>query len=114
MSRLSGLRHLPTHLRVEQHEHEQAGQHLIRQDHSRELDVQEALTALARVRCDIVTIGQYLQATKNGEPVKRYVTPQEFEAFRSFGLSLGIPYVYAAPFVRSSYMADEVLNACRQ
>jgi lipoic acid synthetase len=57
---------------------------------------------------DVATIGQYLQPTRRNMPVKKYVTPAEFDAFRHHGLSLGFKMVFSGPLVRSSYMADMV------
>ncbi len=55
----------------------------------------------------IFSLGQYLQPTREHEPVHRYVTPAEFEEFKTFGLSIGFSYVESGPLVRSSYHADE-------
>ena len=64
--------------------------------------------------CEVATIGQYLQPTRRNLPVMRYIPPQEYEAWRSYGLDLGFRMVFAGPFVRSSYMADHVSEAaCR-
>lgn len=59
---------------------------------------------------DILTLGQYLQPTRNHWPVARYVTPEEFEELREFGLSLGFLEVASGPLVRSSYRADRVFK----
>lgn len=56
--------------------------------------------------CDILTIGQYLQPTRNHLPVDRFVTPDQFERFRAEGLSRGFRVVESGPLVRSSYHAD--------
>jgi lipoic acid synthetase len=57
--------------------------------------------------CDIVTVGQYLQPTKQHLPVERYWHPDEFQAFRDAGLELSFTHVEAGPLVRSSYHAGE-------
>jgi len=57
--------------------------------------------------CDIMTIGQYLQPTKNHLPVDRYVTPDEFEMFKEEGLKLGLMGIESSPLVRSSYHAEK-------
>lgn len=57
--------------------------------------------------CDIVTVGQYLQPTKQHLPVARYWHPDEFEAFRDAGRELGFTHVEAGPLVRSSYHAEK-------
>jgi lipoic acid synthetase len=57
--------------------------------------------------CDIMTIGQYLQPTKVHLPVDRYVTLEEFQFYKEYGLKLGFKAVESAPLVRSSYHADK-------
>ncbi len=57
--------------------------------------------------CDIVTIGQYLQPTKQHLPVARYYGPWEYQAFRDYGKELGFGHVEAGPLVRSSYHAEK-------
>ena len=57
--------------------------------------------------CDIMTIGQYLQPTKDHLPVERYVTPEEFKMYEIEGLKKGFKFVESAPLVRSSYHADK-------
>ncbi len=57
--------------------------------------------------CDIMTIGQYLQPTPNHLPVNRFVTPDTFAHFKSYGESIGFTHVESGPLVRSSYHADE-------
>ena len=57
--------------------------------------------------CQIFTVGQYLQPTRDHLPVERYVTPDEFSRYRAEGLRLGFEVVEAGPLVRSSYHADE-------
>jgi lipoic acid synthetase len=56
--------------------------------------------------CDILTIGQYLQPTRNHLPVDRWVTPAQFAAFKEAGLAAGFKVVESGPMVRSSYHAD--------
>lgn len=57
--------------------------------------------------CDIMTIGQYLQPTKEHLQVERYVTPEEFKLFETEGLKKGFRFVESSPLVRSSYHADK-------
>ena len=57
--------------------------------------------------CDIMTIGQYLQPTKQHLPVDRFVTPEEFRMFKEEGLKMGFKVVESSPLVRSSYHADQ-------
>jgi lipoic acid synthetase len=56
--------------------------------------------------CDILTIGQYLQPTRNHLPIDRWVTPDQFAAFKTEGLRRGFKVVESGPLVRSSYHAD--------
>jgi lipoic acid synthetase len=55
---------------------------------------------------DILTIGQYLQPTRNHLPIDRWVTPEQFNTFRDEGLRRGFKVVESGPLVRSSYHAD--------
>ena len=61
--------------------------------------------------CDILTIGQYLQPTKNHLPVDRFVTPEEFNMYKEEGLKIGFKIVESSPLVRSSYHADKHARA---
>ncbi len=56
---------------------------------------------------DILTIGQYLQPSKNHLPIERYYTPDEFEDFRTYGYEICFKWVESGPLVRSSYHAEE-------
>jgi len=56
---------------------------------------------------DMLTIGQYLQPTKYHAPVKRYVTPEEFNEYAELGKEMGFNSVASGPLVRSSYHADK-------
>ncbi len=71
-------------------------------------EVLGCLADLNAVGVEIVTIGQYLRPTARHQAVDRYVHPDEFDEYRAFGESLGIPTVFAGPLVRSSYHAAEV------
>lgn len=76
--------------------------------------VDEALTIMRDLRahgCDIVTVGQYLQPTKQHLPVARYWHPDEFQMFRDLGRDLGFTRVEAGPLVRSSYHAEQQTSA---
>ncbi len=61
---------------------------------------------LRKQKCDILTIGQYLQPTKNHLPVDRFVEPEEFKMYREEGLKMGFKAVESSPLARSSYHAD--------
>lgn len=68
--------------------------------------VKQVLRDLKDHDCDMITLGQYLQPSLNHLPVERYVHPDEFEALRIYGESLGFSHVASGPMVRSSYHAD--------
>jgi lipoic acid synthetase len=70
-------------------------------------EVIELMKDLVNHGCDILTIGQYLQPTKQHLTVDRFVTPEEFDMYKTEGLKLGFKIVESAPLVRSSYHADE-------
>ncbi|MEJ5350233.1 MAG: lipoyl synthase [Melioribacteraceae bacterium] len=70
-------------------------------------EVIELINDLYDSGCDILTIGQYLQPTKNHLPVHRYVTLDEFKFYKEYGLKLGFKAVESSPLVRSSYHADK-------
>ena len=59
---------------------------------------------------DVLTLGQYLQPTRHHHPIARYVTPEEFETYRQWGLERGFMEVVSGTFVRSSYRAERVLE----
>jgi len=62
---------------------------------------------LGRIGLDILTIGKYLQPTREHLTVKRYYTPEEFNTLRDEAKKRGIRYVQSGPLVRSSYRAEE-------
>lgn len=63
-----------------------------------------------RAQTDILTIGQYLQPTRNHLPIDRWVTPEQFEMYREEGLKRGFSVVESGPLVRSSYHADRQVD----
>jgi lipoyl synthase len=77
----------------------------------RDEEVRDLLERLAGAAVDIVTIGQYLRPSRENLPVVEYVAPDVFDRHREFGESLGFRHVFAGPFVRSSYRAEEALAA---
>ena len=74
-----------------------------------EAEVLQCMDELREAGVDILTFGQYLQPTANHYPIDRYVTPQEFEQYRTWGLEKGFLEVVSGVFVRSSYRAEQVL-----
>jgi lipoyl synthase len=77
----------------------------------REEEVKETIQDLYRAGCEIITIGQYLQPTRHKLRVKTFVTPEQFKLYETFGLELGVKYMYSGPFVRSSYNAELISQA---
>ena len=69
----------------------------------------DVLADLRAVKCDVLTLGQYLAPTLKHIPVARYVPPQEFDEIAVRARWLGFKQVVAGPFVRSSYHADEMV-----
>ena len=61
----------------------------------------------AACEIEILTIGQYLQPTRNHLPIDRWVTPEQFEMYKQEGLKRGFKVVESGPLVRSSYHAEE-------
>lgn len=72
-------------------------------------EVSEVLQNLRDVGCDIVTIGQYLQPSKNNLPVVEYVPPARFDEYKAIGNAMGFHHVASGPFVRSSYHAADII-----
>jgi len=77
-------------------------------------EVTRALQDLRAVRCDILTIGQYLAPSKDHYPVARFVEPAEFEALGAQAKGMGFTAVASGPFVRSSYQAETVFGEGRR
>ena len=73
-------------------------------------EIIETMDDLRRTNVDILTLGQYLRPTVNHLPVERFVSPQEFEHYREWGLARGFLEVVSGPLVRSSYRAERVLE----
>jgi lipoyl synthase len=69
-------------------------------------EVEAVLADLRDAGCQVVTIGQYLRPTPRQVEVARYWSPEEFEELERVGRDLGLE-VFAGPFVRSSYRAEE-------
>ncbi len=70
-------------------------------------EVLDTMSDLHAAGCDILTLGQYLQPTKEHLPVARFVHPDEFAMYKVRGLEMGFRYVESGPLVRSSYHAAE-------
>ncbi|MAD98024.1 MAG: lipoyl synthase [Flavobacteriaceae bacterium] len=72
-----------------------------------EEEVIETMKDLRGVGLDVITIGQYLQPTKNHLPVKEFITPAQFKKYEEIGLEMGFMYVESGSLVRSSYKAHK-------
>jgi lipoic acid synthetase len=57
--------------------------------------------------CDILTVGQYMQPTRDHLPISRWVRPEQFAAYKAKGETMGFRHVESGPLVRSSYHAEE-------
>ena len=68
-------------------------------------EIVEVMSDLRAVACDILTLGQYLQPSREHLPVHRYVHPDEFKMLKECGISMGFRHVESGPLVRSSYHA---------
>jgi len=74
-------------------------------------EVVESLQLLRGAGVEFLTLGQYLRPSPKHAPVREYVHPERFEAYRRLGLELGFLYVASGPLVRSSYKAGEFYAA---
>ncbi len=70
-------------------------------------EILQTMDDLLEVKCEVLTIGQYLQPTRQHEPVHEFVTPQQFARYKSIGLEKGFRFVESGPLVRSSYHAEK-------
>ena len=73
-------------------------------------EVFQTIEDIRKANVDVITIGQYLQPTKKHLPVKKFVTPEEFNEFGDFARSLGFRHVESSPLVRSSYHAEKHIH----
>lgn len=76
--------------------------------------VKQTIFDLKNAGCDIITIGQYLQADQRKLLVKEFITPERFKVYEEYGHSIGVKQMYCGPFVRSSYNADEIQQLVSQ
>ena len=76
-----------------------------------EEDILRTIMDLREVSCDLLTMGQYLQAVKNNAPVVKYYSPDRFDLFREKALDAGFKGVVSGPLVRSSYLAHKLYNS---
>ncbi|HEX7055774.1 MAG TPA: lipoyl synthase [Bacilli bacterium] len=77
-------------------------------------EILQTMDDLRSINVDILTIGQYLQPTKEHLKIKKYYTPDEFKMLKEEGMKRGFSHVEAGPLVRSSYHAREQAQAAAQ
>ncbi len=77
-------------------------------------EIRETLKDISEAGCSILTLGQYLQPSKEHLPVERFVPPEEFEEWRQIALDMGFLQAASGPFVRSSYHAKELYRLRNQ
>lgn len=70
-------------------------------------EILQTMDDLRAVDCQVMTIGQYLQPTKDHYPVQSYIHPDTFEEYRLIGIEKGFRHIESAPMVRSSYHAEK-------
>ena len=76
-------------------------------------EVESTFADLSGAACDILTLGQYLRPSPGHLPVAEYVTPQEFEEYRTTAIAYGFRAVASGPLVRSSYDAEELFRQAK-
>lgn len=74
-------------------------------------EIIQVMNDLFSYNCDYLTLGQYMQPTRDSYPVCRFLTPAEFEDLKSIGEKIGFKKVFSGPLVRSSYHAGELHNS---
>ncbi len=72
-----------------------------------EEEIIQTMDDLLSVGCEVMTIGQYLQPTKDHYPLQAYITPEKFEEYGKIGRNKGFRHIESAPMVRSSYHAEK-------
>ena len=77
-------------------------------------EVEATWRDLLAVKCDILTMGQYLQPSAQHLAVNRFIPPEEFAEFEKRALQLGFAGVASGPFVRSSYQAEQLYRKARR
>jgi len=74
-------------------------------------ELREVIRDMHGAGCTMITVGQYMRPSRNHPLVQRYMPPEEFDALAEFGRSIGVPKMFCAPLVRSSYHAAELAGA---
>ncbi len=76
-----------------------------------EEEINQTMNDLRAHNVDVLTLGQYLQPTRNHYPIHEYITPENFAKYRQWGLEKGFLEVASGPLVRSSYRADKIFTS---
>lgn len=74
-------------------------------------EVLQSMNDLLNHGCDLLTLGQYLQPSQKHLPVTEFIHPDQFAFYKTEGERMGFKAVFSGPFVRSSYLADELLES---
>ena len=75
-----------------------------------EEEILQTMDDLRAAGCEVMTIGQYLQPTKEHYPLQEYIHPDTFEKYRLIGIEKGFRHIESAPMVRSSYHAERHIH----
>lgn len=70
-------------------------------------EIYATIDELSNVKCNVLTMGQYLQPTPKHLPVERFVHPDDFLRYKNYALTKGFKFVESGPLVRSSYHAEK-------
>jgi lipoic acid synthetase len=73
-------------------------------------EVKTVMEDLSQTGCDFLTFGQYLQPTAHHAKIRQYILPEIFKKLEILGKKIGFKKVFSGPWVRSSYMADKLLQ----
>jgi lipoic acid synthetase len=74
-------------------------------------ELRRSFSDLMEVGCQMLTLGQYLQPSREHLKVERFVPPEEFDEWREIALEMGFKAVASGPFVRSSFHAEELYGS---
>jgi len=74
-------------------------------------EVENTLQDLLEAKCSILTLGQYLQPTREHLKVERFIPPEEFDDWKKAALKMGFSEVASGPLVRSSYRAKDLYQS---
>jgi len=74
-------------------------------------EIRQTLEELYQAGCRFLTLGQYLQPSKNHLPVDRFIRPEDFSEWKKIAEEIGFERVASGPFVRSSYHAKDLYHS---